>query len=422
MSSMLEQAIIDANALREVAKKNAEQSVLDKYSSEIKKAVDTLLEQKEDKGSPLMPDMEGLMTSPELENAVSSAANKSNTSASKKEPFTNIKDSFKTKNEEMINISFSALEEALDLDEDMLVNQDEEEEETEEEGFDLSLDTAYGNDSDVGIGGIDEYDLEEEEMYNMPDEPTTTQIPETGMNIDADSLSLEEEEEYELEEELFGEEGNLDDTLEEVLTLDMSLSNQGHLGHNPVHHREQYKIAAALEAQEAELEIKSKKKEKKLQEEFIKLRDVVSQLTEAYTDLRTQFLETVELSKKVSEQNENLVIENKKLASNLKIMVNSNGKLLYTNKVLGNQSLNERQKQSLVEAISKADSVEKAKVIYETLQSGTQSAVRRAPESLSEAINKAPSPYYTQHSTQQIKTSPIVERMQVLAGIKKQVL
>jgi hypothetical protein len=117
---MLEQAIIDANALREVAKKNAEQSVLDKYSSEIKKAVDTLLEQKEDKGSPLMPDMEGLMTSPELENAVSSAANKSNTSASKKEPFTNIKDSFKTKNEEMINISFSALEEALDLDEDML--------------------------------------------------------------------------------------------------------------------------------------------------------------------------------------------------------------------------------------------------------------------------------------------------------------
>jgi len=376
MSSMLEQAIIDANALREVAKKNAEQSVLDKYSSEIKKAVDTLLEQKEDKGSPLMPDMEGLMTSPELENAVSSAANKSNANTSKKEIFTNIKDSFKTKNEEMINISFSALEEALDLDEDMLVNQEEEEEETEEEGFDLSLDTAYGNDSDVGIGGIDEYDLEEEEeMYNMPDEPTTTQIPETGMNIDAD-----------------------------------------------VHHYEQYKIAAAMDAQEEASEIKSKKKEKKLQEEFIKLRDVVSQLTEAYTDLRSQFLETVALSKKVSEQNENLVIENKKLAGNLKIMVNSNGKLLYTNKVLGNQSLNERQKQSLVEAISKADSVEKAKVIYETLQSGTQSAVRKAPESLSEAINKAPSPYYTQHSTQQIKTSPIVERMQVLAGIKKQVL
>ena len=44
MSNMLEQAIADAAALREQAIKNAEQSVLDKYSKQIKEAVDQMLE------------------------------------------------------------------------------------------------------------------------------------------------------------------------------------------------------------------------------------------------------------------------------------------------------------------------------------------------------------------------------------------
>ena len=44
MSSMLEQAIVDAKALKEAALKNAEQAVIDKYSSEIKAAVESLLE------------------------------------------------------------------------------------------------------------------------------------------------------------------------------------------------------------------------------------------------------------------------------------------------------------------------------------------------------------------------------------------
>ena len=47
MSSMLEQAIVDAKALKEAALKNAEQAVIDKYSSEIRAAVDELLESNE---------------------------------------------------------------------------------------------------------------------------------------------------------------------------------------------------------------------------------------------------------------------------------------------------------------------------------------------------------------------------------------
>ena len=41
---MLEQAIVDAQALREAALKNAEQSVIEKYAPEIKAAVESLLE------------------------------------------------------------------------------------------------------------------------------------------------------------------------------------------------------------------------------------------------------------------------------------------------------------------------------------------------------------------------------------------
>ena len=51
MSSLLEQAIVDAAALKQAALKNAEQTLLDKHSDIIKEAVNKLLEAEED---PLM--------------------------------------------------------------------------------------------------------------------------------------------------------------------------------------------------------------------------------------------------------------------------------------------------------------------------------------------------------------------------------
>jgi len=45
MSTMLEQAIVDAKALREAALKNAEQAVIEKYAPEIKSAVESLLKE-----------------------------------------------------------------------------------------------------------------------------------------------------------------------------------------------------------------------------------------------------------------------------------------------------------------------------------------------------------------------------------------
>jgi len=47
MSSMLEQAIIDADQLKETAKKTAEEAVVEKYQHEIKEAINKILEQDE---------------------------------------------------------------------------------------------------------------------------------------------------------------------------------------------------------------------------------------------------------------------------------------------------------------------------------------------------------------------------------------
>ena len=48
MSTLLEQAIVDAEALKEAAIKNAEAAIIEKYSSEVRDAVNSLLEQEED--------------------------------------------------------------------------------------------------------------------------------------------------------------------------------------------------------------------------------------------------------------------------------------------------------------------------------------------------------------------------------------
>ena len=47
MSHLLKEAIIDAKALRETALKSAESAIVDKYSDEVREALEKLLEQEE---------------------------------------------------------------------------------------------------------------------------------------------------------------------------------------------------------------------------------------------------------------------------------------------------------------------------------------------------------------------------------------
>jgi hypothetical protein len=97
----------------------------------------------------------------------------------------------------------------------------------------------------------------------------------------------------------------------------------------------------------------------------------------------------------------------------------SNAKLLYMNRTLNNASLNERQKNKIVESIQKTDSVEEAKVIFETLQSAVGSSRDRKPDSLREAIRK-PSISVPRRKTRRTEKDTILkERFQRLAGISK---
>ena len=96
----------------------------------------------------------------------------------------------------------------------------------------------------------------------------------------------------------------------------------------------------------------------------------------------------------------------------------SNARLLYTNRVLRNTSLNERQKERIAEAISKAGSVAEAKTIYNTLESTVAASPKRGPQSLSEAISRPSSVIRATRKESAQPTDTFSQRMRQLAGIK----
>ena len=81
--------------------------------------------------------------------------------------------------------------------------------------------------------------------------------------------------------------------------------------------------------------------------------------------------------------------------------------------------MNERQKTHIVEAISKADSVNEAKVVYETLINsvGGTAEKERSPKSLNEAISKS-STFRMPHKQTEQPHDPNKDRWLRLAGIK----
>jgi hypothetical protein len=96
-----------------------------------------------------------------------------------------------------------------------------------------------------------------------------------------------------------------------------------------------------------------------------------------------------------------------------------NAKLLYTNRVLNSVSLNERQKDKIVEAVEKAGTVEEAKTIYETLQSAVGAGTKsRQPKSLNEVVSRSSSAFLPRKREGSAPEAQLVDRMQKLAGIK----
>jgi hypothetical protein len=95
----------------------------------------------------------------------------------------------------------------------------------------------------------------------------------------------------------------------------------------------------------------------------------------------------------------------------------SNAKLIYTNRILESDSLNERQKEKLVEAISKVGSVEEAKIVFDTLKENLSPKSRNAPKTLNEAVSRNNPLILKSNTEKQPAAQTQVDRLKKLAGI-----
>jgi len=382
MSSLLEQAIVDAKALKEAALKNAEATIIDKYSEEVKSTLNQLLEQDEldallgggDEGG---LDLGGEAPSPDAEATMEEEVEAD-------EIAEGVPDAFSEDSAELsdvkegesaeVTIDFKELAEALQQ-----LREGVEEEETLEE--------AEENEEEVK----EEVDLDEESIVEMV-EAMLSDPPDdkddTLEEADEDDDVMEEgEEDGELYEELSDA---LLEAIMEKLTVDMGATLSGWAGRSEesVKHQMELEMAHRRSTEVAEeLEALKKAQEelvfenKKLKKNLVNYQEVVDSLKENVQDVNL-----------------------------------SNARLLYTNRTLRNTSLNERQKERIVEAISKAGSVEEAKTIHETLQSTVSSTHKRGPKSLSEAINR-PTSVIRASRKEEPKADPFTARMRKLAGI-----
>ena len=372
MSSLLEQAIVDAKALKEAAMKNAEATIIDKYSEEVKSTLNQLLEQDE---------LEALLGGgEETPSAGAEAAIDEEVEAD--EIAEGVPDAFTEDNAALggvsegeaaeVTIDFKELAEALkELREG--VEEEETLEEAEEEKAEEKME--------------EEMDLDEESIMEMVASMLSEEDEETLEEADEDDDVMEEGEDEDLYEELS------DDLLEaimEKLTVDMGATLSGWAGRSEesVKHQMELEMAHRRSTEVAE-ELEALKK---AQEELV--------------------FENKKLKQNLSNYQE--VVES--LKENVQDVNLSNARLLYTNRTLRNTSLNERQKERIVEAISKAGSVEEAKTIHETLQSTVASTPKRGPQSLSEAITR-PTSVIRASRKEEPKVDPFTARMRKLAGI-----
>ena len=340
MSSMLDQAIIDAEALKEAAVKNAESAIIDKYSADIKEAVEQLLEQPEDMGM----DLEEPMAEEEpgfLDKQVPSAA---------------------TDGEKLCPCP-----------------------ENEDEVWEFSLDDiAHGlqaQDTMDASDLVDPLQFAEEELDIESDDEVELELQEsTLLDLIQDSLldSLNEEESEEDDEESEEEDDDLPGDQDKLDTAEPK-----------------GKLTAA---------------------DFKKLRQQNESLEKESSQLLVAAKSNTETINALKEQNDKFRTLVGKLKERLDQVNLSNAKLLYTNRILENNSLNERQKDVIVEKLSNVDSIEEAKTIFETLQSAVGSALnKKAPKSLNEVVGNGSSAFLPRKEEKQ--SYSFKNRMQILAGI-----
>ena len=334
MSTMLEQAIIDASALKEAAVRNAESLIIEKYSTEIKETIDNLLEQEED-----LPAAE--------------FGEEAELSAPAKSVVDDLPLGATTEGSSVVSIDLHELEKEL------------------EEGDEPNADEMRDRED---IANDIAADLEE---------------PAAGLALDEDT-------------EIDIDEAALRELLEDV-TVDITPQKSGYL-ETPTSEIE----TAVDQAEAAETHLDED------EEEVSESDEDSSELNEAIESLQNQ----INLLQEENEQYKQTILQLRDSVNEVNVQ---NARMLYTNQALGSNSLNGRQKNKIVEAISKASTVEEAKVIYETLQSAVGSTTTKrssAPNSLSEAVIRRSSTRVS-HSNQDQgpKNDPNLDRMKKLAGL-----
>ena len=358
MSSLLEEAIVDAKALKEAALKNAENAVLEKYAAEVKGALHTLLEQDE-------------MGLTEEEGA--------DATFTEDVPY-----AFQTEeldapgDDELIEIDFDQLKARIA----------EEEAVGEEVGHDDLTDALAMAD-----------DLQEDGYITNTMLDDDSEEDAASLAGAADREELEEDTDLNLTEEM------LSDLIEE-LVVDMTPRPQGWASVNSADNSiEQANNDAMAAAQDAHLE-----EDDEMEEEVATASDVVPdntlyesrifELTESHRELRA------------------LLIESKDQLNQLNL---DNAKLVYQNKALSSASLNERQKAQIVEAVQSANSVEEASMIFETIQNavGAPTDHRTRPQTLREAVQRPTSLLINSKKNNEAPKDPSLGRMLRLAGLNK---
>jgi len=434
MSNLLNEAIVDAKALRSAALKNAESLVIERYSEEVRSTLEQMLEQEDLMADPLgaaAPDLGAdpgaEMPAPEapapempmedplavpgpeagLEEIAEDEIPLGATDDFKNLVGKNLK-GFPSAGEEVeLTLNLGALQESVDqLKEGVLDavsgagavkdlgglmgKRDDDDEDLDEE-IDIT-------EADL-IALLEEEPIEEDASPGDDDE-----TEEAGEMADPKSSGAAGEatasEEAAEAEEFAGGKGlgesvdtdELVDAIVEKLTVDMGADLAGWAGRSSEANRREIEKEIAHRRStgvEEDLEVL-----KKAQEELVFEN---KQLNEQNTQYKQAFHEL-----KDSLQDINL----------------SNARLLYTNRVLRNTSLNERQKIKIAEAISGAGSVTEARTIYDMLQSTVETIPQRGPQSLSEAISRRSSVLRASRVSEEPSSDPQTDRLKKLAGIK----
>ena len=164
--------------------------------------------------------------------------------------------------------------------------------------------------------------------------------------------------------------------------------------------------------QEYEAMLLAREQDSEVKEENKELRDTVAALQKENKILGT-------VATKLEAQIEKYTTTLEALQEKLETTNVSNAKLLYINRALENASLNERQKQKIVESISKATTIQEAKIVFETLcETVTSSPAEKKVNTLSEAVSRRSTLLVAAREEQKEKAAnPLFNRMQKLAGI-----